>query len=84
MEAIISVLQALHLNLLEVSIAAIFVFVIGYWFGRLKVKKMTEEIYSLQRHVLDLNSELLYGKNDSETPVIEIKHETKIGSKIAK
>ena len=85
MEAIIDLLQELHLNMFEVMIAAMFVFCIGYLIGSKKGKKMNEEIYSLQRQVLELNSELLYGKTESETktPVIEIKHDQLKNGKIA-
>jgi hypothetical protein len=67
--------------------ALIPIFCVGYWLGVKKVRKLTEEIYSLQRQVLDLNEEILYGKNDhadSGTPVIEIKHDPLKSSKIAK
>jgi hypothetical protein len=82
MENIISLLQAFNLDILEAGITGIFVLAFGYWLGNKKVKKATEEIYKLQREVLDLNAELLYGKN--ETPVIGITHEPLKSSKIAK
>jgi hypothetical protein len=84
MEAIINLLQAVHLDMLEVSFAGLILFYIGYRYGLKKVKKLTEEIYSLQREVLDLNAELLAGKDDIKTPVIEIKHEALKNSKMAK
>ncbi|HTS45078.1 MAG TPA: hypothetical protein VMH01_11830 [Puia sp.] len=89
MEAVIDLLRAFHLDFLEVIFALIPIFCIGYWIGTKKVRKLTEEIYSLQRHVLDLNEELLFGKNDqveadSGTPVIEIKHDPLKSNKIAK
>jgi len=73
MEAIIDLLQSYNFSMLEVILAIIPIFYIGYRIGVKKVKKLTEEVYGLQREMLDLNEELLYGK--SETPVIEIKHE---------
>jgi hypothetical protein len=84
METIITLLQSFQLNILEVSIAALLVFTVGYRIGNKKVKKLTEQIWVLQRDVLDLNAEILYGKDESETPVIEIKHEPLKGNKIAK
>ena len=86
MEAIFEALQALHLNILEVMITGVFVFIIGFWLGHQKTRKYLEEIYHLQRHVLDLNAELLYGKNDSEsdTPVIGMQHDVMNKPKLAK
>ena len=86
MEPIIDLLQAFHLNFLEVMIASIFVFAIGFRLGNKKTRKLTEEVYSLQKDVLDLNAEILYGKIDqgSETPVIGIQHDPLKAAKIAK
>jgi len=81
MEAI-DLLQAFNLNILEVILTVIPIFYIGYRLGNRKVKKLTEEIYSVQKQVLDLNEELLYGK--SETPVIGIKHDALKVTNIAK
>ena len=83
MEVIIDLLQAFHLNFLEVLIAALFVFSIGFFLGHKKSKKLIEEVYKLQRDILDLNAEILYGKNEttaSETKVIGIKHDTLKGA----
>ena len=82
MEAIINLLQSYNLTMLEVILAIIPIFYIGYRIGSKKVKKLTEEMYSLQRDMLDLNEEILYGKSD--TPVIEIKHESLKITNIAK
>ena len=86
MEAILDILQAFHLNVLEVMIAGFFIFIIGFWLGNKKTTKYLQEIYSLQRDVLDLNAELLYGKSDSdsETPVIGMQHESLKQAKLAK
>jgi hypothetical protein len=81
MEAI-DLLQAFNLNILEVILTVIPIFYIGYRLGYRKVKKLTEEMYAIQRQMLDLNEELLYGK--SETPVIGIKHESLKATNIAK
>ena len=58
--------------MLEVMFAGLFIFSLGYLIGIKKVKKLTHEIYGLQKDVLELNEELLYGVNGnlSETPVI--------------
>ena len=82
MEAIIDLLRAIQLNMLEVSIAGLFIFGIGYLMGNKKVKKLTREVYGLQKDVLDLNEELLYGVSD--TPVIGLNHDNLKQAKLAK
>jgi hypothetical protein len=81
MEAIIDLLRAIQLNMLEMTIAGLFIFGMGYLIGMKKVKKLTREVYGLQKDVLDLNEELLYGVSD--TPVIGLKPDLK-SAKIAK
>lgn len=82
MEAIIDLLRAIQLNMLEVSLASLFIFGIGYLFGIKKVRKLTQEVYGLQKDVLDLNEELLYGVSD--TPVIGFKTDNLKAAKMAK
>jgi hypothetical protein len=86
METVIDLLKAIQLNMLDVMIAGIFIFSIGYLIGMKKVRKLTHEIYGLQKDVLDLNEELLYGVNGdpNETPVIGLKHESMKQTKFAK
>jgi hypothetical protein len=86
METVIDLLKAIQLNLLDVVIAGFFVFSTGYLIGMKKVKKLTHEIYGLQRDVLELNEELLYGAhgNISETPVIGLKPDSLKQTKLAK
>ena len=84
MEAVIDVLQALNLNMFEVMVTGLFLFAIGYLIGMKKVRKLNAEIYYLQKDVLELNEELLYGKHESDTPVIGISHESLKSNKIAR
>ena len=51
-----------------------------------KVRKLNHEIYGLQKDVLDLNEELLYGISGdiSETPVIGLKSDSMKQTKFAK
>jgi hypothetical protein len=86
METVIDLLKAIQLNMLDVMIAGIFIFSIGYLIGMKKVRKLTHEIYGLQKDVLDLNEELLYGVNGnlSETPVIGLKPDSLKQTKFAK
>jgi hypothetical protein len=82
MENIITLLQAFHLNILEVIFTSIVIFIVGYRFGSTRVKRLSEKIYELQKDVLDLNAEILFGK--TEAPVIEIKKETLKANKLAR
>jgi len=86
METVIDLLKAVQLNMLEVMFAGLFIFSLGYLIGIKKVKKLTHEIYGLQKDVLELNEELLYGVNGnlSETPVIGLKTDGMKQTKLAK
>jgi len=86
METVIDLLKAIQLNMLDLMIAGVFIFSLGYLIGMKKVNKLTHEIYGLQKDVLDLNEELLYGVNGnlSETPVIGLKPEGLKQAKLAK
>jgi len=86
METVIDLLKAIQLNMLEVMFAGLFIFSLGYLIGIKKVKKLTHEIYGLQKDVLELNEELLYGVNGnlSETPVIGLKTDGMKQTKLAK
>jgi hypothetical protein len=86
METVIDLLKAIQLNMLEVVIAGFVIFSIGYMIGLKKVKKLTHEIYGLQRDVLELNEELLYGFHEDEsiTPVIGLKPDSLKQTKLAK
>jgi hypothetical protein len=82
MEAIVTFLQGLQLNIFQVSVAGCALFILGYSLANRKTRKLSQKIASLQNDVLDLNAELLYGRN--ETPVIELRNITKQPNKLAK
>lgn len=86
METVIDLLRAIQLNMLEVLIAGVFIFSMGYMIAMKKVRKLNHEIYGLQKDVLDLNEELLYGISGdiSETPVIGLKSDSMKQAKFAK
>jgi hypothetical protein len=86
METVIDLLKAIQLNMLEVLIAGVFIFSMGYLIAMQKVRKLNHEIYGLQKDVLDLNEELLYGISGdlSETPVIGLKSDSMKQTKFAK
>ncbi len=62
METIIDILQQFQLDVVQVIATGLFLFVIGYWIGIQKSRKLHKKIYKLQRDVLDLNAELLLDK----------------------
>ena len=86
METVIDLLKAIQLNMLEVMIAGVFIFSMGYLIAMQKVRKLNHEIYGLQKDVLDLNEVLLYGISGdlSETPVIGLKSDSMKQTKLAK
>jgi hypothetical protein len=86
METVIDLLKAIQLNMLEVLISGVFIFSMGYLIAMKKVRKLNHEIYGLQKDVLDLNEELLYGISGdlSETPVIGLKSDSMKQTKLAK
>lgn len=86
METVIELLKAIQLNMLEVGFTGVCIFSFGYLIGIKKVKKLTHEIYGLQKDILDLNEELLYGINahKSDTPVIGLKPDSLKQTKLAK
>ena len=86
METVIDLLRAIQLNMLEVGFAGVIIFSVGYLIGMKKVRKLTHEIYTLQKDVLELNEELLYGipGNMSGTPVIGLKPDSLKQAKLAK
>ncbi len=85
METVIDLLRAMQLNMLEVGAAGLFIFLTGYLVGIKKVKELKNEVHELQRDVLELNEELLFGIPviATEAPVIGFKHDN-LKTKIAK
>lgn len=70
METIVSILQALQLNAMEVFAVAVLFLGAGYWRGARKANILQTRIYRLENDILELHAEILYPKD--ETPVIEI------------
>jgi hypothetical protein len=70
METILTILQAVELNALEVIAAIVAFFGAGYWYGTRKTDKMQKRVYKLENDILELHAELLYGKDEAR--VIEI------------
>jgi hypothetical protein len=60
MESIYTSFSDLKLDLIEATIISMFVFVIGYWIGALKSKKLMRKMQKMEKEIRNLNSELLY------------------------
>ena len=61
METIYSTAQNFQLGILQLSIAGICLFALGFWVGSaLKSRKLLRKMARMERKIRDLNSELLY------------------------
>ena len=49
------------LDPLPITTACIFIFAVGYWAGNRKTRKLTKQLAKMDKKVMDLNAELLYG-----------------------
>ncbi|MBS1947562.1 MAG: hypothetical protein JST47_07320 [Bacteroidetes bacterium] len=81
METIVTILQALQFNALEVFAVIAAFFSVGYWFGTRKTNRMQKRIYKLENDMLDLNAELLYGKDEAR--IIEIRNSSEKNKNVA-
>jgi hypothetical protein len=72
MDTVIGFFMSFQFSILHLLIAGIILFIAGYIRGRSRVKKMARTIFELERSILQVNEELLFGKK--ETPIIEINH----------
>ncbi len=50
-----------QLNILQIVLSGLFLFIIGYWVGNLKSKKLARKMSRMEKTIMDLNTELLYG-----------------------
>ncbi len=62
METIYSTIQRYQLDLFQVSVTCLAVFVFGYWMGYSRSKKLERKMHKMEKEIRDLNTELLYGK----------------------
>jgi len=53
--------NSIFLPLLPVSIICLILFLIGYWLGTLRAKKLMKQMAKMEKRIMDLNTELLYG-----------------------
>jgi uncharacterized membrane protein YdjX (TVP38/TMEM64 family) len=71
MGILFDILQAFQFNALQVIATGFLLFCIGHLFGRQKARRLKEKINKLEKNVMELNSELLFG--NKETKIINIK-----------
>jgi Na+/H+-dicarboxylate symporter len=82
MEIFTNLLSSFQFNLLQVFIICAACFVAAYWLALRKVTPLNKQINELEKVILELNEELLFGGN--ETPVIKFEHSPKTITGIAK
>ena len=91
METVFDVIQSLQLNISQVVAVGVLLFVTGYLIGTVRVKRLVREKHGLEKAVMALNEELLYGtppagvnEPESLTPVIDLKLKNYKSSQLAK
>jgi len=78
METIYTILQNFQLDLFQILISSLVVFVLGFWAGRVKSKKLERKMARMEKEIRDLNTELLYNNdphtsnNDQPAPVVKM------------
>jgi hypothetical protein len=50
-----------QLDTIQVGIVGVLLFSIGFWLGNLKSKKLLKKMAKMEKKIMDLNTELLYG-----------------------
>jgi|GEM_PF-1339417 hypothetical protein len=65
----VTALLSLRLNIIQVGIVGILFFAVGFWLGQVKIKKMLRRIAKMEKTIMDLNTELLYGAEKSKPTV---------------
>jgi hypothetical protein len=75
MDTVIGIIMSYQFSFIHLIIAGVVLFFIGYLRGKNRLKEMARTIYELEKSLLHLNEELLFGKK--ETPIIEIQHAQK-------
>jgi|HubBroStandDraft_4_1064222.scaffolds.fasta_scaffold2029123_1 hypothetical protein len=82
MDTVIGIVMSYQFSILHLLSAGIILFIVGFIRGRSKVRQMARTIYELERSILQVNEELLFGKK--ETPIIEINHSSSKNLKATK
>jgi hypothetical protein len=71
MGILFDILQALQFNAFQVIIAGLLLFSAGHLLGKRNSRRLKEKINRLEKNVMELNSEILFG--NQETKIINIK-----------
>ena len=71
MGILFDILQAFQFNALQVFVTGFILFCTGHLIGNRKARRLRERINNLEKHVMELNTELLFG--NQETKIINIK-----------
>jgi hypothetical protein len=54
------------LDLLPAAAIMLLLLILGYWLGSLKTRKLTRQLAKMERKVMELNTELLYGSTGTK------------------
>lgn len=82
MDTVIGIIMSYQFSFIHLVFAGAVLFIVGYLRGKNKMKEMARTIYELERSMLQLNEELLFGKK--ETPIIEINQNNKKNISVSK
>lgn len=74
METFYTILEDLQLDLSGVMITGLILFAIGFWLGSVKTKRFMRKIHEMEKEIMDLNSELLYGKKQGNKKMVKASH----------
>jgi hypothetical protein len=58
--------QNLQLDLFQTGIVCVVLFAIGYWLGTLKSRRLLRKMGKMEKKIMDLNTELLYGSRTAD------------------
>ena len=63
MEANYLSFQYLQLDIIQVSVVGLILFSAGFWLGKMRTKRLLKQMAKMEKKIMDLNTELLYGKS---------------------
>jgi len=66
MEANYFSFQQLRLDIIQVSIVGLILFSVGFWLGKIRTRKLLKQMAKMEKKIMDLNTELLYGKSGAQ------------------
>ena len=54
--------QNMQIDMFQAGIACLIIFAIGYWVGSRKSRRLIRKMGRMEKKIMDLNTELLYGR----------------------